>query len=120
MDCPGHASLIKTIIGGAQIIDIMFLILDITKGIQAQTAECIIIAELYMKNIVIILNKVDLIEDPKALEAKTNALRKVFSKTKFGENVKMITFSTKSNPVEYNRKLKSLLLDEIVIPERNY
>lgn len=65
VDCPGHASLIRTIIGGAQIIDLMFLIIDITKGIQAQTAECIIIAELYMKKIIVILNKVDQIEDPK-------------------------------------------------------
>lgn len=35
MDCPGHASLIRTIIGGAQIIDAMLLVIDITKGIQA-------------------------------------------------------------------------------------
>lgn len=61
VDCPGHASLIKTIIGGAQIIDIMFLVIDATKGIQAQTAECIIIAELFMKKIVVVLNKVDLV-----------------------------------------------------------
>ena len=39
MDCPGHASLIRTIIGGAQIIDMMILVIDITKGIQTQTAE---------------------------------------------------------------------------------
>jgi selenocysteine-specific translation elongation factor len=39
VDCPGHASLIKTIIGGAQIIDMMFLVIDVTKGIQTQTAE---------------------------------------------------------------------------------
>jgi len=45
----------------------MFLIVDIAKGIQAQTAECIIIAELYMKNLIVVLNKVDLIEDPKVL-----------------------------------------------------
>jgi len=61
VDCPGHASLIRTIIGGAQIIDLMFLIIDITKGIQAQTAECIIIAELFMKKIIVILNKIDMI-----------------------------------------------------------
>ena len=39
VDCPGHASLIRTIIGGAQIIDIMILIIDVGKGIQTQTAE---------------------------------------------------------------------------------
>lgn len=45
VDCPGHASLIKTIIGGAQIIDIMFLVIDINKGIQTQTAECLVIGK---------------------------------------------------------------------------
>lgn len=34
VDCPGHASLIRTIIGGAQIIDLMLLVIDVTKGIQ--------------------------------------------------------------------------------------
>jgi selenocysteine-specific elongation factor len=32
VDCPGHASLIRTVIGGAQIIDMMILVVDITKG----------------------------------------------------------------------------------------
>lgn len=32
VDCPGHASLIRTVIGGAQIIDLMLLVVDITKG----------------------------------------------------------------------------------------
>lgn len=36
VDCPGHASLIRTIIGGAQIIDMMILVVDVTKGIQVQ------------------------------------------------------------------------------------
>lgn len=39
VDCPGHASLIRTIIGGAQIIDMMMLVVDIVKGMQTQTAE---------------------------------------------------------------------------------
>jgi len=38
VDCPGHASLIRTIIGGAQIIDMMLLVVDANKGIQTQTA----------------------------------------------------------------------------------
>ena len=32
VDCPGHASLIRTIIGGAQIIDMMLLVIDVNKG----------------------------------------------------------------------------------------
>eukprot|EP00555_Chaetoceros_dichaeta_P012545 CAMPEP_0198272958 /NCGR_PEP_ID=MMETSP1447-20131203/55152_1 /TAXON_ID=420782 /ORGANISM="Chaetoceros dichaeta, Strain CCMP1751" /LENGTH=154 /DNA_ID=CAMNT_0043966429 /DNA_START=38 /DNA_END=498 /DNA_ORIENTATION=+ len=38
VDCPGHASLIRTIIGGAQIIDMVLLVIDATKGVQTQTA----------------------------------------------------------------------------------
>ena len=45
VDCPGHASLIRTIIGGAQIIDLMMLVVDVGKGIQTQTAECLVIGE---------------------------------------------------------------------------
>jgi selenocysteine-specific elongation factor len=45
----------------------MFLIIDITKGIQAQTAECIIIAELFTKRVIVVLNKVDMVEEKKVL-----------------------------------------------------
>ena len=43
VDCPGHASLIRTIIAGASIIDKILLVVDATKGIQTQTGECIVI-----------------------------------------------------------------------------
>ena len=39
VDCPGHASLIRTIIGGAQIIDLMMLVIDITKGVGTGLAN---------------------------------------------------------------------------------
>lgn len=38
VDCPGHASMIKTVIGAAQIVDLSLLVIDATKGIQTQTA----------------------------------------------------------------------------------
>jgi selenocysteine-specific elongation factor len=61
VDCPGHASLIRTIIGGAQIIDMMVLVIDIVKGIQTQTAECLVIGEITTDNLIVALNKVDLL-----------------------------------------------------------
>lgn len=63
VDCPGHASLIRTIIGGAQIIDMVLLVVDATKGIQTQTAECLVIAEMTTKNLIVVLNKIDLFSD---------------------------------------------------------
>jgi len=50
VDCPGHASLIRTIIGGAQIIDYVVLVVDAVKGWQAQTTECLVLAELLLSN----------------------------------------------------------------------
>ena len=95
VDCPGHASLIRTIIGGAQIIDMMILVVDITKGIQTQTAECIVIGEICCapEDVIIVLNKVDLLDaavrDAKVAKAKAQ-LSKVFAKTVF-RDAPMIT-----------------------------
>ena len=59
------ASLIKTIIGGAQIIDLMILVVDITKGIQTQTAECLVIGEITCSRMIVVLNKIDSIQADK-------------------------------------------------------
>ena len=69
VDCPGHASLIRTIIGGAQIIDLMVLVVDATKGIQTQTAECLVIGEITCPRVVVALNKVDQIQEEKRDQA---------------------------------------------------
>jgi len=61
VDCPGHASLIKTIIGGAQIINMMMLVIDVTKGMQTQTAECLVIGQITSDRMLIVLNKTDML-----------------------------------------------------------
>lgn len=58
VDCPGHASLIRTVIGGAQIMDLMILVIDVTKGIQTQTAECIVLGEITTDQMIVVLNKI--------------------------------------------------------------
>ena len=63
VDCPGHASLMKTIIGGASIIDMMMLIIDAQKLIQTQTAECIVLGEILMEKLIVVMNKVDMFEE---------------------------------------------------------
>lgn len=87
VDCPGHASLIRTIIGGAQIIDMMILVVDANKGIQTQTAECIIIGEMTTDKLIIVLNKIDMIlpvEERSVKLARVVArIRRTFATTKF-------------------------------------
>lgn len=63
VDCPGHASLIRTIIGGAQIIDMMLLVVDAVKGIQTQTAECLVVGEITTNSMIVVLNKIDMLPE---------------------------------------------------------
>ena len=68
------ASLIKTIIGGAQIIDLMILVVDITKGVQTQTAECLVIGEITCSRMIVVINKIDSV----AADKREKTIEKVF------------------------------------------
>eukprot|EP01028_Stygiella_incarcerata_P008007 TRINITY_DN336_c0_g1_i3.p1 TRINITY_DN336_c0_g1~~TRINITY_DN336_c0_g1_i3.p1 ORF type:complete len:588 (+),score=146.47 TRINITY_DN336_c0_g1_i3:1641-3404(+) len=86
VDCPGHATLIRTIMGGCQIIDMMLLVIDATKGIQTQTAESIVLGEVLARDMIVILNKVDLFEESirdAMIERTIKKLRKTFEQTRF-------------------------------------
>ena len=52
-------------IGGAQIIDLMILVVDINKGMQTQTAECLIIGQITCDKMIVVLNKIDLLPTEK-------------------------------------------------------
>ncbi|XP_023071440.1 selenocysteine-specific elongation factor isoform X2 [Piliocolobus tephrosceles] len=86
VDCPGHASLIRTIIGGAQIIDLMMLVIDVTKGMQTQSAECLVIGQIACQKLVVVLNKIDLLAEGKrqaAVDKMTKKMQKTLENTKF-------------------------------------
>lgn len=86
VDCPGHASLIRTIIGGAQIIDLMLLVVDVMKGVQTQTAECLVIGEMACPRMVVVLNKTDLLPAAKrqgAIDKMSKRLHKTLENTRF-------------------------------------
>ncbi|XP_018027040.1 selenocysteine-specific elongation factor-like [Hyalella azteca] len=97
VDCPGHASLIRTIIAGAQIIDAMILVVDVTKGIQTQTAECLVIGEILCSHLLVVLNKVDLLPLDKRsamTEKMTKRIRMALQSTKFSD-VKIVPVAAK-------------------------
>lgn len=85
VDCPGHASLIRTIMGGAQIIRTMLLVVDAQKGIQTQTAECLVIGEITAQHLVVVVNKLDLLPDDAALDRLRRKLAATFKLTKFAD-----------------------------------
>jgi len=68
----------------------ILLVVDANKGIQTQTAECIVIAEITTDNMIVVLNKIDSIPGPDTdrtarLERVNNRIRKVLSATKFAD-----------------------------------
>lgn len=86
VDCPGHASLIRTIIGGSQIINIALLVIDITKGMETQTAECLVVAEITCDKMILVLNKIDLLDSKNRdllITKMTKKLKITLDKTKF-------------------------------------
>lgn len=58
---------------GAQIIDMMMLVIDVTKGMQTQTAECLVIGEITCDRMLVVLNKIDLL----AAEKRQTAIERV-------------------------------------------
>ena len=64
----------------------MLLVVDANKGIQTQTAECIVLGEITTDKIIVILNKIDMIpEDEKEvkIEKVKKRIQKVLNGTKF-------------------------------------
>ena len=64
----------------------MMLVIDIVKGVQTQTAECLIIGEICCDKMLIVLNKLDLIEESKresAIDKMSKRLWKTLENTKF-------------------------------------
>mmetsp|Transcript_138852 Transcript_138852/g.443301 ORF Transcript_138852/g.443301 Transcript_138852/m.443301 type:complete len:675 (+) Transcript_138852:47-2071(+) len=125
VDCPGHASLIRTVIGGAQIIDLCALVIDANKGIQTQTAECLVVAEILANQLVIILNKIDMI--PEAKRAKhlvkiKKMLSLTFAATKFGENLPIACVSANpqdGSPAIGMDELVETLKSNLEMPQRD-
>lgn len=74
------------ILPGSQIINIALLVIDITKGIETQTAECLVVAEITCNKMVLVLNKIDLLaeETRDTIIAKTTKKLKItLAGTKF-------------------------------------
>lgn len=64
VDCPGHADYVKNMIAGASQLDAAILVVSAADGPAPQTREHLLLAkQIGIKNLVVFLNKIDLIED---------------------------------------------------------
>ena len=92
VDCPGHADYIKNMITGAAQMDGAILVVAATDGPMPQTREHILLAkQVGVPEIVVFLNKVDMVDDPELVDLVEAEVRELLTKYEFdGDNAKVI------------------------------
>lgn len=92
VDCPGHADYVKNMITGAAQMDGAILVVAATDGPMPQTKEHILLArQVGVDNIVVFLNKCDMVDDEEMLDLVEMEVREELSKREYdGDNAKII------------------------------
>jgi elongation factor Tu len=103
IDCPGHADYIKNMITGAAQMDGAILVVSAPDSVMPQTREHIILArQVGVPNMIVFLNKVDLLEDADLLELVEEEVKDVLTANGFpGDKVPIIkgsAFKAMSEP----------------------
>src|SRR5437764_5653230 len=81
VDCPGHADYIKNMITGPAQMDVAILVVSATDGPMPQTREHILLArQVEVPQVVVFLNKVDMVDDEELLELVELEVRELLSK----------------------------------------
>ncbi len=92
IDCPGHADYVKNMITGAAQMDGAILVVSAADGPMPQTREHVLLArQVNVPNLVVFLNKVDLVDDPELLELVEMEVRELLTKYEFdGDKIPFI------------------------------
>jgi elongation factor Tu len=92
VDCPGHADYVKNIITGAAQIDGAILVVSGADGPIPQTKEHILLAkQVGVPNIVVFLNKEDIVDDAELLELVELEVRDTLNKYEYpGDEIPVV------------------------------
>lgn len=84
VDCPGHADYVKNMITGAAQMDGAILVISAADGPMPQTREHILLArQVGVPNIVVFLNKVDMVDDAELIDLVEVETRELLTKYGF-------------------------------------
>jgi elongation factor Tu len=97
IDCPGHADYIKNMITGAAQMDGAILVVSAADGPMPQTREHILLArQVNVPELVVFLNKCDLVDDEELLELVEMEVRELLSSYGFdGDSIPVVQGSAK-------------------------
>jgi elongation factor Tu len=126
VDCPGHADYVKNMVTGAAQMDGAILVVAATDGPMPQTREHILLArQVGVPQLVVFLNKVDMVDDPELLELVEMEVRELLSFYNFdGDNIPVIAGSalgalnSEDKWVEKVMELMNAVDTYIPLPER--
>jgi elongation factor Tu len=92
VDCPGHADYVKNMITGAAQMDGAILVVSAADGPMPQTREHIVLArQVGVPNIVVFLNKADMVDDPELMELVELEVRELLTNYNFpGDEIPLI------------------------------
>src|SRR5512146_1047450 len=92
VDCPGHADYVKNMITGAAQMDGAILVVSAADGPMPQTREHILLArQVEVPNIVVYMNKIDMVDDPELIELVELEVRELLSSYDFpGDDIPVI------------------------------
>lgn len=95
VDCPGHADYVKNMITGAAQMDGGILVVSAADGPMPQTREHILLAkQVGVPNIVVFLNKRDMVDDDELLELVELEVRELLSSYDFpGDDIPIVAGS---------------------------
>ena len=127
VDCPGHADYVKNMVTGAAQMDGAILVVAATDGPMPQTREHILLArQVGVPEVVVFMNKVDLVDDEELLELVELEVRELLSSYEFdGDNIPVIQGSALgalNGEAQWEEKIVELIaaVDETVpTPERD-
>lgn len=92
IDCPGHADYIKNMITGAAQMDGAILVVSAADGPMPQTREHVLLArQVNVPNLVVFLNKSDLVDDKELLDLVEVEIRDLLKKYEFdGDKITIV------------------------------
>lgn len=92
VDCPGHADYVKNMITGAARMDGGILVVSAVDGAMPQTREHILLCrQVGVKNLVVFLNKIDLVDDEEMHELVEMEVRELLNSYEFdGDNIPFV------------------------------
>ncbi len=95
VDCPGHADYVKNMITGAAQMDGAILVVSAADGPMPQTREHILLArQVGVPNIVVFLNKADMVDDAELMELVEIEVRELLSMYEFpGDEIPVVAGS---------------------------